>query len=371
MIYFDNAASGYFKPSASVAAAEYAAKQLSVNAGRSSHRLAVKAEKEIYSTRKLFSESFSSGKAERVIFTSNCSEALNFAILGLKLRYGEIVTSVTEHNSVLRPLYHLKESGVNLRFAGFSDKPFIKAEDLLSLVTAKTDFVVLNAVSNVTGYKNEFEKIGKRLAELDIPFIVDGAQAGGHMPINMKENGITCLCLAGHKGLMGVQGAGVLLFDENAEIAPVKFGGSGTESFLPKPTYYPELLEVGTLNLPAILSLKAGLGYVIERGDVIAETLFSLTEVLIKKLGELPAIKVYSEPNRFGIVSFSDERLDSAALADYLSERFDIATRGGFHCAPLIHKALKTDIGGLLRVSFSPFNKEEEIFPLIDALKSY
>ena len=371
MIYFDNAASGFFKPYDSISAAEYAMKNLSVNAGRSSHKLAVTAEKNVYSARLNFSKTFNNGAIDRVVFTANCSTALNYALFGLPLRYGEIVTTVTEHNSVLRPLYRLKESGVNVKFAGFSSKPYITAEDVLKLVTPKTDLVVMNAASNVTGYANEYAAVGKQLKKLGIPLVVDGAQAGGHVKIDMREDCINCLCLAGHKGLMGIQGSGVLIFDESLEISPTIYGGSGTETFLPKPTCYPELLEAGTLNLPAIMSVNEGLKYVVERGEVIRETLFTLTELLINELKGVKSASVYSEPNGFGIVSFADERLDSSALSTFLSRRFDIATRGGFHCAPLIHKALKTDICGLLRVSFSHFNKEEEVLSLVSALKTF
>ena len=371
MIYFDNAASGFYKPSDSIAAAEYAIKNLNVNAGRSAHRLAVEAEKEIFSTRKLFSKTFNNGAIDRVIFTTNCSAALNYAIFGLPLKYGEIVTSVTEHNSVLRPLMHLKNSGVKIKTAKISEKPFVTAEDVLKLVTPKTDFVVLNAASNVTGYKNEYAEVGRRLKDMNIPLVVDGAQAGGHAEIDMQADGISCLCLAGHKGLMGIQGAGVLIFDKSVEIAPILFGGSGTESFLPKPTCYPELLEAGTLALPAIMSLKKGLEYVVERRLIIRDALYRLTKLMLCELKNVKTVRAYSEPNPFGIVSFSDERLDSAALSAYLSEGFDIATRGGFHFAPLMHKALGTEIGGLLRVSFSHFNREEEISSLVSALKTF
>ena len=367
MIYFDNAASGYFKPSSVCSAVERIMKTLSVNAGRSSHRLAVQAQRLIFDTRKIISKTFNNGAIDRVIFTLNCSEALNLAIFGTRLRYGEIVTTVTEHNSVLRPIKHLEESGVRIKYARLSDAPNIKAEDVLALVGKKTDLVVMNAVSNVTGEKNEFEKVAAELKKIGIPLIVDGAQAGGHIPIDMSC-GINCLCLAGHKGLMAAQGVGVLVFDKNSDIAPTFFGGSGTESFLPRPSYYPELLEVGTQNLPAIASLSEGIKYVVERGAVIGKTMTSLTSLLIGKLKKNELITLYSRPNPFGIVSFSHKKYDSMKLSGILIERFDIATRGGFHCAPLIHKALGTDKEGLLRVSFSSFNTESEIDALLSAL---
>ena len=370
MIYFDNAASGFFKPSQSTEAANHAIRSLGVNGGRSSHRLAVEAEKIIFNTRKLLSKTFNNGVIERVIFTSNCTEALNFAIFGKSLKYGEIVTTVTEHNSVLRPLYHLEESGIRLKFATFSDKPFIQAKDILPLVTKKTDLVIMNAVSNVTGFKNEYEAVGNELKKLGVPLILDGAQAGGHVDIDMERDGVDCLCLAGHKGLCSIQGVGVLIFKEGFELSPIKFGGSGTESFSKVPSCYPEILEAGTLNLPAIASLSEGVKYVSERYVTSSETLFSLTSKLIDGLRQLKGVTLYSAPNPFGIVSFSHERIDSMTLARHLSETFDIAVRGGFHCAPKIHEAMGTNYDGLLRASLSVFNDDTEINSFLKALKT-
>ena len=367
MIY---AASGFFKPSRSLSAFEYAAKNLSVNGSRSSHRLATDAQREIFSTRKIISETFNNGVIERVIFTLNCTEALNFAIFGSKLRYGEIVTTVTEHNAVLRPLYRLRKNGVKVKFAELSDKPFITEDDLLPLVGKKTDLVVINAVSNVTGYRNRFKEIARELKKTNIPIIVDGAQAGGHVAIDMLADGIDCLCLAGHKGLYSTQGVGALIFTENFSPTPTLFGGSGTESFSETPSCYPELLEVGTQNLPAIMSLKEGVFFAREKLGQNSKTLNDLTAYLLNKLRDMPFIKVFSEANPFGIVSFSHESFDSAELSRILDVNFDIAVRGGFHCAPLIHKALSTDIDGLVRVSFSPFNTEREIDALVSALKT-
>ena len=370
MIYFDNAASGYFKPSSSFSAAENAIKNLSVNAGRSAHKLAVEAQKIIFGTRKFLSKIFNNGVIERVIFTHNCTEALNFAIFGAPLRYGEIVTTVTEHNSVLRPLYRLQRSGVKIKFATFSDKPFIQAKDILPLIGKKTDMVVMNAVSNVTGYKNEYERVGEYLKNLKTTFIVDGAQAGGHIDIDMSRDNIDCLCLAGHKGLFSIQGAGVLLFGGKTEISPTLFGGTGSESFSEVPAFYPDILESGTMNLPAIASLGAGAKYAYENSASIYGTLLDYTKRLTSALGSFSKIKLYSSPNPCGIVSFSHEDFDPSTLADILDEKYDIAVRAGFHCAPLIHEALGTADGGLVRASLSPYNSAKEVDEFIKVLLS-
>ena len=367
MIYFDNAASGYYKPASSLQAAAYAAEKLSVNPGRSGHELSEKGEELIYSTRQLLSKTFNNGHIDRVIFTANCTEALNFAIFGIRTNKKEIVTTVTEHNSVLRPLYHLERLGFILKFATISSAPFIKAEDVLPLVGKDTAFVVMNAVSNVTGYQNEFIKVGKALENSGIPLVVDGAQAGGHIPIDVNGSGIACLALAGHKGLMSVQGVGALIFNEKVEIEPIIFGGSGGETFKKVPSCYPEKLEAGTHDLPAILSLYEGVGFVNENMTAIADNLSAYTRRLCDGLKSIKGVKVYSEPNPCGICSFSVEDLDSIGLARYYSDKYSIAVRGGFHCAPLMHKALHTDENGLVRAGLSTYSTTYEIDAFLSA----
>ena len=368
MIYFDNAASGFYKSARSVAAAEYAVKELSVNAGRSGHGLSTEAEKLIYEARAVLSKTFDNGRIGRVILTSGCTEALNFALLGIVAKGREIISTVTEHNSVLRPLYALERRGYELKFARFSSAPFITANDLLPLVSDRTAFVVMNAVSNVTGYKNEYELIGAELKKRDIPFVVDGAQAAGHIPIDMKASGINALAVAGHKGLGSVQGVGALLFDESVEIEPILFGGSGNETFESVPSCYPERLEAGTHALPAILSLGEGVKAAVSKLSTNAETLLRYTDILIRELSLIEGVRLYSGVNACGIVAFSIDGLDSLSAAERLWNEYGVAVRGGFHCAPLLHKQLKTDEDGLIRASLSSYNTTAEISTFLKAI---
>ena len=370
MIYFDNAASGFFKPSSCIDKAVFCMKQLSVNPGRSGHALSLAAEKMIFDTRAALSKTFNNGPIARVIFTANCTEALNFAIFGLKTDKRKIVSTVTEHNSVLRPLYRLKKQGFDISFASFKDKPYLTAEDVLSLVDNDTAFVVMNAASNVTGYKNEYEAVGAALKSSGVPLIVDGAQAGGHIKINMRADNISCLALAGHKGLMAIQGVGALIFTDNVVIEPLLFGGSGNETFDEVPSCYPEKLEAGTHDLPAIASLYEGVNYTENNIVTIGKTLTEYTSLLIKGLDLIKGVKVYSAPNPFGICSFSLGDIPSVDVAREYSEAFSIAVRGGFHCAPLIHKALKTDDNGLIRASLSTYSTVFEINAFLSATET-
>lgn len=361
MIYFDNAATGGFKPDI-VKQNTYNAAFLSpVNVGRTAACFSENADNLIYNTRAFLSKTINNGLIGKVIFTPSCTYALNAAVFGSKICGTEIVTTVTEHNSVLRPLKRLSYvCGLTLKFAEPDFNGVVKAESVLNLVTENTAMVVMNAVSNVTGAKNEFEKVGNGLNK-NIPFIVDGAQAGGHINFDMKRDNISALALAGHKGLYAMQGVGVLLLNENFDITPTVFGGSGSETFEDVPSSYPEKLEAGTQNFAAISSLYFGAKYAYEYLDYNNFRLKSLTNRLIGGLLCYDGIKVYSSPNIYGIASFEVKNCPSMMLGDVLAKKYDIATRSGFHCAPLMHKHLKTSDNGLIRLSLSPFNNEKEI----------
>lgn len=365
MIYFDNAATSGFKPNSCINSTINAIKYLNANAGRGSHKLAVLSEEFIFRARLKLSKTFNNERIERVIFTKNCTEALNMAIFSLAKPNTEVVTTVTEHNSVLRPLYAMqKKFGVKIKIATPKVDDVICENDILPLVTKDTSLVVINAVSNVTGRKNEYETLAKKIG---CPLLIDCAQAVGHIEINLKEIGASCIAVAGHKGLYSIQGVGSLIFDERTEIAPLLYGGSGSDSFLPEPKYYPEKLEAGTLNLPAICSLFDGTDYAYSKIPQSQKRLTTNTKYVIDFLTKINA-SVYSKPNPFGIVSFGLNGKSSFAVSDVLSSKYDIATRGGFHCAPLIHKFLKTDEDGLVRISLASENTENEIEKLFIAL---
>lgn len=364
MIYFDNAAFLKNKPKSSILSAYYATKYLTANPGRSGHFLSLRCEEFVYKTRLKLSKMFNNRHIDRVIFTKNCTEALNTAIFGVLERGDEVISTVTEHNSVLRPLLHLEKTNfITLKIA----KPagtHICATDVLPLLSKRTKLICINSASNVTGQKNDFENIAKNT---NAYLLVDGAQCAGHIPINMDEMGIDILCVAGHKGLCSAQTIGALIFRDSVEIAPTFFGGSGTDSFLPVPEFYPEKLEAGTLNLSAICSLLDGADFAEKNMAYSIKKLNSLSEYLICGLKRLGA-KIYSTPNPFGIVAFSLGGLSSAFVAEELSTRFQICVRGGFHCAPLMHKFLHTDTDGLVRVSMSHASTKAQVNKFLQAV---
>lgn len=370
MVYFDNAATGGFKPFKSIDSAVNAMKNVNANAGRSGHKLSLLASELVYETRKALASFLGVSSPQRIIFTANCTDALNTAIFGLYKKGSNVITTVTEHNSVLRPLYELERRGEITLTIVSPEYGGVTADDIEGKILNNTSLVVLNAVSNVTGVENDVYGIGKLLKKRNVRFVVDGAQAVGHTSFNVDRQYVDALCIAPHKGLLASQGIGVLALAKDVDVYPYRFGGTGFDTFSTSmPEDYPERLEAGTLNLPAICSIRAGLSYLQGNVDYVSSQLFSLTEYLINKLSRLPFIKIYSIPNKYGIVSFSHDEIASQELAEILSEKYDIAVRGGFHCAPLYHKFLKTEKLGTVRVSFAPQNTRREINLLISALK--
>ncbi len=368
MIYLDNAATGGFKPRAVSEIAQTVIKYLSANPGRSGHHLSVTGAKLVYSCRENLAKLFSCNE-DRVVFTKNCTEALNLAIFGTLQKGKKVITTVFEHNSVLRPLYYLQSLGyIDLEIVHPTPMKDI-AEEIEEKIDNNTYLIVCTAISNVTGEVMPIKKIGEIAKKYNLLFLVDGAQGGGHIPLSLKHDNISMLALAGHKGLYGIMGSGALCFDDSVTINPLTFGGTGIDSFSKiMPENYPERLEAGTLNLPAIACLNEGVKYVSSHLFHFAEQTEKLTEKVIANLSETKKVKLYSSPNPSGIISFEIIGLDSSVASDILSREYDIAVRGGFHCAPLTHKFYKTEKGGLVRASLSVHNSAHELSRLVDAV---
>lgn len=370
MIYFDNASTGGFKPNSVIDSCTNILKFISANPNRSGHRKALIGMQTILDTRTLLAKHFSC-PIDRAIFTKNCTESLNMAIFGCLKVGGHVITTVYEHNSVLRPLTALKNQGlIELDIV----KP-IGQKDIVGAIeekiNSKTFLIVTTAVSNVTGIKLPIQQIGELCKSKNILYLVDGAQAGGHIKLNLKEQNISMLALAGHKGLYGIMGSGVLLFDESVNLQPLLYGGTGTESnSLAQPEVYPEKLESGTLNLPSISALKEGLEFVFPNLHNFSELLLNMTKNLINGLKQIEKVNLYSTPNESGIVAFSIIDKPSTLVADILNSDYDIAVRAGLHCAPLMHKYLHTFENGLVRASLAVQNTSREISFFIKAIEN-
>ena len=366
MIYFDNAATGGFKPDSVITAAA-AALKFCANPGRSGHRLSLACLERVYICRKQLCVFFGGYSYERTVFTKNCTEALNIALCGVLKNGDRVVTTVAEHNSVLRPLEYLKSRGVTVEYAPLKDGE-IDAEEILKLVTPETRAVIVTLASNVTGTAPDIKAIKKGLGD-DTLLICDGAQACGHAPVNMKEDGIDILAVAGHKGMLAVQGASALLFSERVNPDPVLYGGTGSESYnLSMPEFYPDRLESGTLSYPAIVSFGEGIMYLNGHMQEHIKKVRAMTEYLVSELEKSDGVTLYSKPNPYGIVTFNIDGIQSEMAAYKLSDEYSICVRGGLHCAPLMHKALNSE--GLIRASVSAFNSHGECEKFISAIKN-
>ncbi len=368
LIYLDHAATGGSK-APSVQSAVLAAMRCCANPGRSGHKLSLAAAERVFACRRLLSDLFEGSGYERVVFTKNCTEALNLAILGTLRRGDHAVTTCLEHNSVLRPLEALKRAGV----IEYDVAPLVGGkllpESIAALVKGNTRMAAVTSASNVTGETPPLAAIRRALPER-VLLVVDGAQGAGHVGLSMKEQGIDALALAGHKGMGGIQGAGALIFSERMEIAPLLYGGTGSESHdLNMPAFYPDRLESGTLSYPAVCSLFEGALLVKSRREEWAKKLYKVTDAVLQGLKELKGYIPCFAANPCGICAFRHERLPSETVAGELSDRFGICVRGGLHCAPLVHKALGDFPDGLVRASFAPEQGKKEVKALLAALK--
>lgn len=365
MIYMDNAATGGHKPSCVISAVN-AAMKLCANAGRSGHKLSLACAERVYMVRKLLCDFFNAYSPDRVVFTKNCTEALNIAIFGCLAEGDKVVSTVAEHNSVLRPLNYLEKRGVKVLLAPLAANGEIDVY-ALSQMASDAKAVIITLASNVTGVAPQIKKVRSLLPPQTL-LICDGAQACGHVSVDMKDCGIDALAIAGHKGMLGLQGSGALIFSQRFNPSPLLLGGTGSESYnLDMPEFYPDKLESGTLNYPAIISLGEGALYLqthlYEHKDITEY----LTAKVYEGLQNVNGVRLYSQPNPYGIIAFSLGDMQSESVAYALSEDYSICVRGGLHCAPLMHEALHSC--GLVRISLSPFNTEREVESFLRAVE--
>ena len=365
MIYFDNAATSGVKPPEVVNAVDMALKNYSVNPGRGGYKRSVDCSEKVFECRKKVAEFFGADSPERVIFTANCTAAINTVIKGVCRPGDHIVASSLEHNAVVRPLYKLQRLGAEVDFAevifGDSDATVRSFE---RLIRDDTRLVICTHASNVTGEVMPIEKIGMLCAERNIPFLVDAAQTAGILPINMKSSFIDYLCIAPHKGLYAPMGLGVLVALGEIPDTLVE-GGTGTLSVsYEQPVDYPERFESGTLNVPAIFGLSAGIDFVKRKGiGNIYQHEMRLMRYIYDGLKSIKGVVLYTprpENGRFvPTLSFNISGRSSGEVAEVL-ERQSVAVRSGLHCASMAHRRLGTVDSGTVRICLSVFNSKRE-----------
>lgn len=368
MIYLDNSSTTRKKPLSVVKSVANATFR-SANPTRSSHTPSLNAALKVFNTREHIKSFFNAPADANVVFTYNCTEAINLVLQGTAKKNGNVVITAFEHNSVVRTLHKLKQThNLTITIVNPNKLGQISENDILNSVTDKTYLVVVNQTSNVTGSTIKLKNLGHKLKQKNILFMIDTAQSAGHEKIDMTELNANFLCVAGHKGLFATQGIGALVLN-NANVECLKFGGSGTDSLNPEmPKFYPEKLEAGTINTVGIFALDAGISFVEKHFDKINLKVEKLSNLLIDYLKQNSEITLYSSNPHSGVISFNFNNLDNNEACNTLNEKFKICVRPGLHCAPLIHKFLHSDKTGLVRVSISYFNKKYEIKKLIKAL---
>ena len=373
VIYFDNAATTLQKPETVVKAVAEAISNLG-NAGRGAYDAALYSMRTVYETRELINEFFNGDGPEQVAFMSNATEALNTAISGILQPGDHVITTVMEHNSVLRPLYLQEQKGVAVTILPIGEDGIILSEAFEDAIRPDTEAIVCTHASNVTGTALNLYRIGEACKRHGLRFIVDVSQSAGILPIDMQAMNIDALCFTGHKGLFGPQGTGGLCLRKGVTIRPLKSGGSGIHSFdKEQPQFMPELLEAGTVNAHGIAGLRAGLEYIKQES---LERLYTkealLTKTFYEGVRRIGGVKVYGnfdQEKRAPIVALNIRDEDAAKVSEILWEDYGIATRAGAHCAPLMHESLGTTEQGVVRFSFSSFNTMEEIKTAIEAIR--
>ena len=372
MIYMDNAATTMHKPQEVIDAVVRAMSSMG-NAGRGANEASLSASRVIYDTRERLSRLFGAKDARRIAFTNNSTESLNIAIKGILSPGDHVITTMLEHNSVLRPLYEMEKKGVKLTIVPSDSMGRLNIRDIEEAITPDTKMIVCTNGSNLTGNYIDVKPIGELAHRHNVLFVVDASQTAGVFPIDVEDMKIDILCFTGHKGLLGPQGTGGIYVREGVEIRPLKTGGSGIQTYSKThPIQMPTALEAGTLNGHGIAGLHATLAYLERTGiDEIRAREQSLMRRFYEGVKEIPGVKIYgdfSQENRCAIVTLNIGEYDSSEVSDELLTEYGISTRPGGHCAPLMHEALGTVEQGAVRFSFSHYNTEEEVDIAIRAI---
>jgi cysteine desulfurase family protein len=374
MIYLDNAATSFPKPPEVLEEMFETYSRMGVSPGRGSHDLAVRCERYLHEVRRQVCNFFGGESPDRVIFASNSTDGLNTLIQGLAKPGSHVVSTRLEHNSVLRPLYHLRERGViEFDLVRFDSEGFIDPREVAELIRPATGFVVLNHVSNVLGTIQPVAEVGRICRDRGVALLLDVSQSAGVVPIDMQAMNVDAVAFTGHKSLLGPTGIGGIVLREGLEVRPVRFGGSGGDSSnTGQPLDYPYRLEPGTPNVLGIIGLSAGMRYVQRQGiDRLHGREMSLARALRDGLACLAGVKMYCAvnlDNHTGVITCNVEGLDPADFAAILDGDFDIATRSGLHCAPLVHEDIGTSPRGAVRFSFGPFNTAEDVSAVLAAV---
>lgn len=376
-VYLDNGATSYPKaPGVAEAMSDYILNN-GANVGRGAYESSFQAENVVYETRELIAELFNSGKSENVVFTKNITESLNVLIKGI-LRSGDhAIVSSMEHNAVMRPLNALAGKGVSFSKVQCNNRGELDPDDIRGFIQPNTKAIIMTQASNVCGTILDLESVGRICRENEIIFIIDAAQTGGFLEIDMERLNADAIAFTGHKGLLGPQGMGGFVINDSLAKSIDTFIEGGTGSLSDQeiqPEYMPDKLEAGTMNIPGIYGLNAALKFVRDTGTMaIRAGELNLVERFLDGLKELDQIKIIGKTDtigRTGVVSIDVPTRDNADISYKLYSEYGIATRCGMHCAPSAHQTLGTFPKGTVRFSFSHFNTAADIDYALGALRT-
>ncbi len=372
MIYFDNAATTKYKPNEVYEAVNYYFREIGVSPGRGSYCLGIEASRMLYKSRCTVGAYFGMTRPDRVVFTKNSTEAINLLFNGLLNKGDHVIISCYEHNAVLRPLHYLKKKGIiDYSVIDRNDLNLDADELYRKYVMKNTRMLALTLASNLTGriiYKQDWLRF---FHDRNIVTFVDSSQGAGKIKLNMAKDAIDFVAFTGHKDLYGIPGVGGLCCESKKDICPLIQGGTGIhgECYI-NPNIFPEGYEAGTLNMPAIWSLKTGIEYIESNGTKIREKEKKLTEFLLQSLQQIKGIKIYdADSSRVSICCFTlNDLLSDKAIA--LLDKNEICARGGIHCAILAHEAIGTVESGAVRISLDFNNTKTEVERLLDVLRN-
>jgi cysteine desulfurase/selenocysteine lyase len=375
LIYLDNGATSFPKPEEVYRFMDHFYRNFGVNPGRSGYDLCMEAGLVVEETRKMLTEFFNGTDPNRLCFGYNSTDALNLIIFGM-LRPGDHAISTNlDHNSVLRPLYHLRREGVDVEFVPFNGAGFVDPGEIRKKFRPSTRLVIVNHASNVIGTVQPVAEIGRLCREAGIPFAIDASQSAGKVPVDMEAQFLDVVAFTGHKSLLGPTGIGGLYVREGIEIRHTRAGGTGVRSAVRAHLdEYPYRLEYGTINSMGVAGLKAGLTWIQAKGvEAIHAEEMRLTRILVDGLRAIPRVRLYcldSLANHIAVLSFNVDGMDAADVGMMLDVDYGIACRTGLHCAPLVHEQIGTDkIHGAVRFGIGPFNTEEHIAAAVEAVR--
>jgi cysteine desulfurase family protein len=374
IIYLDNAATTFPKPHTILEKMIETFSQMGVSPGRGSYDLAAEAEELVDQTRQKLAQFFGAPDPNRVIFASNATDALNLAMQGLLKPGDHVVSTRLEHNSVLRPLYHLHQRGlIEYDLVPFDNRGFIDPEAIAKAIKSDTRLVICCHASNVLGTVQPIPTLGRVCKERNVPLLIDAAQSAGEIPIDMGAWQVSAVAFTGHKSLLGPTGIGGLVINPELDIQTTRFGGTGVNSkSLIHTQTFPHRLEAGTINLLGVIGLSEGLDFLMAEGlNAIHQREMELLTRLRDGLSVFDRITLYCQEDlteHVGILTANVHGIEPEDVGAILDADFGIAVRTGLHCAPLVHETLDTYPQGGVRFSLGPFNTKEDIDRTIEAM---